>query len=76
MTNDYKGYATFSDVEDKRLQAWNRVAVVYNITKDLSVGQGTAYAEQFEQEERIRMRGIVAEIKETSYEAVRKTIAA
>ena len=76
MTNDYKGYATFSDVEDKRLQAWNRVAVVYNITKDLSVGQGTAYAEQFEQEERLAMRGVVSEIKETSYEAVRKTIQA
>lgn len=76
MANNYKAYADFSDIEDKRLQAWNRVAVVYNITKDLSVGQGTAYAERFTQEERIAMRGIVAEIQATSYDTVRKSISA
>ncbi len=76
MANDYKAYADFSDIEDKRLQAWNRVAVVYNITKDLNAAQGTKYAERFKQEERVAMREIVAEIQATSYDAVRKTISA
>lgn len=76
MANDYKGYTTFNDVADKRLQAWNRVAVVYNITRDLSAGQGTAYAEQFEQEDRILMHQIIADVKESGYDAVRKTIQA
>jgi len=70
----YKGYSLFNELEDKALQAWNRTAAMFNIASDISPKESAKYAEQIDEEGRVRMRDTLQLIKKEGYSSVRKSL--
>lgn len=72
MKNNYKGSPLFNDVKDVRLQTWNRCAIVFNLAADSGKAAATAYAKQFNDEDRQRISNMFALIEKYGYENIRK----
>jgi len=72
--NNFKMYPTFSDMDCEVTKIWNRCATYFNVIKDISVDEATAYAKQFTVEDRQKMVYIFNQIKEKGYEQVRSSV--
>lgn len=70
----FKGYSTYSDIENPKIKAWNRCAAFYNITKDVSQAVGERYLSHFNDLDRQRIKSIISDIKIKGYMAVRREV--
>jgi len=80
--NNYKGYSLFNDVENKKLQAYNRVVTMFNVICDVSAKmsskskgevEGTTYADHFTDSEKLAMKEMAKIVQEQGPQAARAT---
>lgn len=74
MTNEYKGFKLFKDVEDASLRTWNRCAVLFNIRNDYGPDMVEGYASQLTELDRAQMFAMYNYIQVKGYETVRTEI--
>ena len=81
--NKYKGYGLFNDVENKKLQAYNRVVTMSNIIcdttlrlEDVSAGkeEGTKYANHFQDSDKLLMKEVARIVEGKGVTAAREYI--
>lgn len=81
--NNYKGYGLFNDVENKKLQAYNRVVTMCNLVCDISVkvkdkdvgkAEGTNYANHFTNADKLLMKEALRIVNEKGVAAARAHI--
>lgn len=71
MTDNYKGASLFNDVENKKLQAWNRVATLFNLTSEYGEQEGSNYSAHFSDEDKEAMKATLRLVKEVGYTQAR-----
>lgn len=64
----------FEDIKDKRLQAFNRVQVAFNLVEQGNQVGSCAYLSQFNEEERVAMGLMTLNIKRLGWEQARKIL--
>lgn len=72
MKNNYKGSPLFNNIQDLRLQTWNRCAIVFNLMADRGQTAVTEYVAQFSADDKQRIKNMFGLIKQYGYETVRK----
>lgn len=74
MSNNYKGYNLFNDVDNVKLRAWNRCATFFTIYRTLGKEEAKSYTSQLDDIGRTQMQNMLAEIREDGYGNVRKSV--
>lgn len=62
----------FDDIDNKRLQTWNRCNYAYNLYTEKGAAPMTEYIEQFHQSEKTMIYAMFNYIKAKGYDVVRK----
>lgn len=65
---------TFNDIENTELRTWNRCAMIFNLMKDKTVKDATAYAGQFSLSDRNEISKMYERITRDGYERTRAEI--
>lgn len=68
LNKSYDSYPTFYEVDSKPLQTWNRCAIFFNITSDLSLKDAVEYVKQFDVFDKTLMNAMLKFIEENGYE--------
>ncbi len=71
---EYKGYNLFSHIQQPRLRAWNRCAMLVNTRRDGGEQLAKEYANQIDDIGRQHISQMLAEIQKTGYDTVKKTV--
>jgi hypothetical protein len=76
MTAEYKGFSTFSHIDNKRLRAWNQTATFFNIigVRNMGLKEAQKYLGVLSKKEREEVLGIYNDIKEKGYNHTRAAI--
>lgn len=82
MSNEYKGYGLFNDVQDPTLRAWNRAATMFNFMRDQKEVRKSAtlgelcneYARQFDKQGIQELLMMYRDIKARGLGIVRKEV--
>lgn len=67
-------YPTFNDIMNPKLQAYNRLNVIYNIKEHVGGVMATRYAEQFSKKAKAAIMIMHESILTLGYSSVRKQI--
>lgn len=70
----YKGYPLFNSLENVNLQAWNRLAVYFNIISAAGTEEAKKYVGKFNDFEKIRIKNLMKDIQERGYNTVRREV--
>ena len=70
--NSYKGYSLFNDVEDNKLQTWNRAVTMANINEKFNEKMAREYAENFSKGDATKIFMMLQYIKVRGAEVVRR----
>lgn len=70
--NSYKGYSLFNDVEDTKLQTWNRAVTMANINEKFNEKMAREYAESFSKGDATKIFMMLQYIKVKGAEVVRR----
>ena len=76
MTNDttYNGYPLFNGLTNTNLQAWNRLAVYFNIISAVGMEEAKSYLQKFNDFDRQRIKGVAERVKQRGYTTVRREV--
>ena len=74
IEKDFLGYSNFLDVENKLLQAYNRLMVMKNINQDHGMQHAAAYREQFDEADSTRMVALTMDIMHLGIEVVKRRL--
>ena len=66
--------SNFNDIQDKRLQAYNRCVMFYNCLEDAGRVPAQEYLSQFSMKDRLLMIDLIKEVKEKGLEPVKAKI--
>lgn len=74
MSNTYKGYDLFNNLEDDLLKAWNRANVVANINQALGPDEAENYANHFDLVEKMKVEILLLMVSLNGKEEVQKRV--
>ena len=74
VSGSYEGYKLFNDVEDKKLQSWNRSAVMFNMCTDGKKDLVRGYIGAISEEDRVRVMVVLAAIKQNGYSQTKRDL--
>ena len=74
MTDNYKGYPTFNNVEDYKLQAYNRLTTMLNVNQDIGPDDAARYVELFDKKGKLNLALMAKWVQQEGRENVRKKI--
>ncbi len=74
MSDEFKGYSLFNDVNNIRLRTWNRCAAFFSIFEDHGKAMAQSYANQLDDVAKKQMTNMLAEIREQGYGTVRQSV--
>jgi hypothetical protein len=74
MMNDFQGYSNFNDVQNKKLQAYNRFVVFFNVVADKDIPTAKRYLMQFSDEDKRAIKELGDRIKTEGVATVRREV--
>ena len=74
IENEFQGFSTFDEVEDRTLKAYNRCVMLFNIRETHSEELAERYAEQISEEERFHMFLMFNYVQERGLEVVKREL--
>lgn len=65
---------TFDDIKEPKLQAWNRLNVIFNIKENINNTAATEYSKQFTKDGKLAIMLLAAYITKHGYENTRREL--
>jgi hypothetical protein len=71
---EYKGYNLFSHIQNPKLRAWNRCAMLFNTRRDGGTELSQNYLNELDDIGKAHVRAMLDDIRKDGYEATKKTV--